>query len=104
MGRSPSGERCPGYAPCGHLHTATFVCTLSTDGLPAPLVLDRPIKGQAFVAWVEQFLAPELRLGDIVVMDNLNAHKVADVKPATEAAGAAGAALFAAVQPGLQPD
>ena len=52
-------------------------------------MLDGPINGQAFVAWVEQFLAPELRLGDIVVMDNLSSHKVAGVKPAIEAAGAA---------------
>ena len=88
-GRSPRGERCPGYAPCGHWHTTTFVCALSAYGLLAPLVLDGPINGQAFVAWVEQFLAPELRLGDIVVMDNLSSHKVAGVKPAIEAAGAA---------------
>ena len=52
-------------------------------------MLDGPVNGQAFVAWVEQFLVPELRLGDIVVMDNLSAHKVAGVKPAIEAAGAA---------------
>ena len=52
-------------------------------------MLDGPINGQAFVAWVEQFLAPELRLGDIVVMDNLSSHKVAGVKPAIEPAGAA---------------
>ncbi|WP_349276572.1 transposase [Polaromonas hydrogenivorans] len=68
-GRSPKGERCLGYAPCGHWHTTTFVCALSKDGLLAPLVLDGPINGHAFVAWVEQFLVPELRAGDIVVMD-----------------------------------
>lgn len=87
-GRSPRGGRCPGYAPCGHWHTTTFVCALSQDGLLAPLVLDGPINGPVFVAWVEQFLAPELRRGDIVVMDNLSSHKVAGVKPAIEAAGA----------------
>ena len=75
--------------PCGHWHTTTFVCALSQDGLLAPLVLDGPINGHAFVAWVEQFLVPELRPGDIVVMDNLSSHKVAGVKPAIEAAGAA---------------
>lgn len=88
-GRSPKGQRCLGYAPLGHWHTTTFVCALTTDGLLAPLVLDGPINGQAFVAWVEQFLAPTLRAGDIVVMDNLSSHKVAKVKPAIEAAGAA---------------
>jgi len=60
-GRSPKGERCLGYAPAGHRCTTTFVCALSTDGLLAPLVLDGPINGPAFVAWVEQFLAPALR-------------------------------------------
>ena len=87
-GRSAKGQRCLGYAPCGHWHTTTFVCALSKDGLLAPLVLDGPINGPAFVAWVEQFLAPELQPGDIVVMDNLSSHKVAGVKPAIEAAGA----------------
>lgn len=68
------------------------------DGLLAPLVLDGPINGQTFVAWVEQFLVPALRAGDIVVMDSLSAHKVAAAKPAIEAAGAA-----CPVQPGLNP-
>ena len=88
-GRSPRGERCPGHAPCGHWHTTTFVCALSQDGLLAPLVLDGPINGQVFVAWVEQFLVPELRPRDTVVMDNLSSHKVVGVKRAIEAAGAA---------------
>ncbi|MBG6071187.1 hypothetical protein IWX87_000934 [Polaromonas sp. CG_9.7] len=74
-GRSPRGERCLGHAPFGHWDTTTFVCALSQDGLLAPLVLDGPINGAAFVAWVEQFLAPELRAGDSVVMDNLRSHR-----------------------------
>ena len=88
-GRSPRGERCMGHAPFGHWHTTTFVCALSPDGLLAPLVLDGPINGEAFVAWVEQFLVPELRAGDVVVMDNLSSHKVAGVRAAIEGAGAA---------------
>ncbi len=87
-GRAPRGQRCPGRAPCGHWHTTTFVCALRQDGLAAPCVLDGPINGQAFVAWVEQMLAPELRPGDIVVMDNLGSHKVHGVRQAVEAAGA----------------
>ena len=87
-GRSARGQRCPGYAPCGHWHTTTFVCALSQNGLLAPLVLDGPINGPVFVAWLEQFLAPELRRGDIVVMDNLSSDKLAGVKPAIEAEGA----------------
>ena len=82
-GRSPRGERCPGHAPCGHWHTTTVVGALSQDGLLAPLVLDGPINGQVFVAWVEQFLVPELRPKDTVVMDNLSSHKVAGVKRAS---------------------
>ncbi|MEO5606305.1 MAG: transposase [Polaromonas sp.] len=57
-GRSHRGARCVGYSPQGHWHTTTFVCALSARGLLAPLVLDGPINGNAFVAWIEQFLAP----------------------------------------------
>jgi len=87
-GRSPKGQRCQGFAPAGHWRTTTFVCALSTQGLRAPLVLDGPINGAAFRAWVEQFLVPELRPSDIVVMDNLSAHKVAGIQAAIEQAGA----------------
>ena len=87
-GRSIKGQRCLGHAPGGHWNTTTFVCALSTQGLLAPLVLDGPINGSAFRAWVEQFLAPALASGDIVVMDNLSSHKVTGVREAIEAAGA----------------
>ena len=66
-----------------------MVCALDAQGLLAPLVLDGPLDSAAFVSWVEQFLAPELRAGDIVVMDNLSSHKVAGVKEAIEGVGAA---------------
>ena len=87
-GRSPKGQRCVGHAPGGHWRSTTFVCALSTQGLLAPLVLDGPINGAAFGAWVAQFLVPELLTGDTVVMDNLSSHKVAGVREAIEAAGA----------------
>ena len=87
-GRSPRGRRCPGRAPHGHRHTTTFACALRSQGLAAPCVFDGPINGAAFVAWVEQMLAPELRAGDIGVMDNLGSHKVAGVRQAIEASGA----------------
>ena len=87
-GRSPRGQRCLGYAPFGHCKTTTFVCALRQAGLAAPLALDGPINGEAFLAWVEQFLAPELKAGDVVVMDNLASHKVAGVREAIEAKGA----------------
>ena len=87
-GRSPKGRRCPGFTPGGHWRTTTVVCALDAQGLLAPLVLDGPLNGVAFVAWTEQFLVPELRPGDMVVMDNLSTHKVAGVKEAVEGAGA----------------
>lgn len=87
-GRSPKGTRCIGHAPYGHWHTTTFVCALRTQGLVAPLVLDGPINGNAFRAWVEQALVPQLQPGDIVVMDNLGSHKITGIQEAIEAAGA----------------
>jgi transposase len=87
-GRAPVGQRCPGFTPGGHWRTTTVVCALDAQGLLAPLVLDGPLNGAAFVAWVEQFLTPELSAGDIVVMDNLSAHKVSGIRQAIEAVGA----------------
>ncbi len=87
-GRSPKGQRCVGHAPGSHWRTTTLVCALSRHGLLAPLVLDGPINGEAFGAWVQQFLVPELHAGDTVVMDNLSSHKVAGVREAIEGAGA----------------
>jgi transposase len=87
-GRSPKGTRCIGRAPYGHWRTTTFVCALRTQGLIAPLVFDGPINGDAFRAWVEQALVPQLQPGDIVVMDNLGSHKVTGIAAAIEGAGA----------------
>lgn len=87
-GRAPKGTRCRGHAPYGHWHTTTFVCALRTCGLVAPCVLDGPINGTAFRAWVQQALVPVLQPGDLVVMDNLGSHKVAGVADAIEAVGA----------------
>lgn len=88
--RSLRGSRCLGHAPYGHRKTTTFVCALRQAGLAAALVLalDGPINGEAFLAWIEQFLVPALKTGDIVVMDNLGSHKVAGVRQAMEAQGA----------------
>jgi transposase len=87
-GRPPKGTRCLGQAPYGHWHSTTFVCALRTQGLVAPLVLDGPINGCAFRAWVEQALVTQLQPGDIVVMDNLSSHKVAGIAAAIEVVGA----------------
>jgi transposase len=87
-GRSPSGTRLIEKVPSGRWQTTTFLGALRADGLIAPLTVDGAINGPLFRAWVEQHLAPLLRPGDIVVMDNLSSHKVAGVREAIEAAGA----------------
>lgn len=87
-GRAPRGERCRAAVPHGHWKTTTFVGGLRLSGMTAPMVLDGPMNGPAFLAYVEQVLAPTLRRGDTVVMDNLPAHKVAGVRAIIEATGA----------------
>ena len=87
-GRAPRGERCRAPIPHGHWKTTTFVAALTLCGLIAPMVLDGPMNGPAFLAYVEQVLVPTLRPGQIVVMDNLPAHKIAGVRTAIEATGA----------------
>jgi len=88
FGRGPKGQRVIGAVPQGHWQTSTFVAGLRQDGLIAPLVLDGAMDGEAFLAYVQQFLAPALRPRDIVVIDNLSSHKVAGVREAIEAVGA----------------
>ncbi|ESR25222.1 Mobile element protein [Lutibaculum baratangense AMV1] len=87
-GRAPKGERCRAAVPHGHWKTTTFTAGLRLGGLTAPMLLDGPMGGPAFKAYVEQVLAPTLKPGDVVVMDNLPAHKVAGIREAIEAAGA----------------
>jgi hypothetical protein len=70
-GRMLRGERLRSPVPHGHWKTTTFVAALRNSGIVAPMVLDGPINGVAFQAYVDQLLVPELRPGDIVVMDNL---------------------------------
>ena len=74
-GRAPRGERCQAPVPHGHWKTTTFVGALRLEGMTAPMVLDGAMHGAAFRAYVEQVLVPTLKPGDIVVMDNLPAHK-----------------------------
>ncbi len=87
-GWAPKGERLVDTAPAGHWKTTTFVAGLRSRGLIAPLVLDGTMTGEVFRAYVEQMLAPALQPGDVVVMDNLPAHKVAGVQEAIQAAHA----------------
>ena len=82
------GQRLVAKAPYGRWRTLTFLAALRVDRIDAPLVLDGPINGRAFTAYVEQFLAPTLAPGDIVIMDNLGSHKGKAVRRAIRAAGA----------------
>ncbi len=87
-GRCLRGRRLIGAAPFGHWNTSTFLAGLRHDRIVAPLVLDGAINGRSFRAYVEQFLAPTLQPGDVVIADNLGSHKVAGVREAIEARGA----------------
>jgi DDE superfamily endonuclease len=87
-GRAQRGERCRAPIPHGHRQTTTFTGALRLAGLTAPMVLDGPMNGAAFLAYVEQVLVPTLRPGDLVIMDNLPAHKRRGVRAMIEAVGA----------------
>jgi len=86
--RSGCGERCVGLAPQGHWKVMTAVAAVRLDGLMAPFTIDCPMDGEIFGVYVERVLVPTLRRGDVVVMDNLTAHKRSRVRQLIEAAGA----------------
>lgn len=81
-GYAPRGQRLVADVPHGHWKTTTFVAGLTSRGLIAPMVLDGPMDAAAFVAYVEQVLAQEVRRGDVVILDNLSSHKTAGVRGA----------------------
>ncbi|TPG37704.1 IS630 family transposase [Roseomonas nepalensis] len=87
-GWGPRSERLVDATPHGHWCTTTFIAGLRSTGLVAPLVLDGPMTGETFLAYIGQFLAPTLSKGDVVVLDNLAAHKVAGVREAIRVTGA----------------
>jgi transposase len=87
-GRAPRGERLRAGIPHGHWRTTTFVAGLRLSGIDAPMVIDGPINGESFLAYVRQVLVPTLRPGDVVIMDNLGSHKGTAVREAIKAAGA----------------
>src|SRR5262245_62064244 len=87
-GRAPVGQRCLGTQPHGHWHCSTFICALRHDGLSAPMLLDAAMNGDAFIAYIQQVLAPTLHPGDLVICDNLASHKVAGVARAIATTGA----------------
>jgi transposase len=87
-GRSPRGHRLVAAVPHGHWKTTTFVAGPRKDAITAPMGVDRPMNRTIFKAYVVQSLAPSLKPGDIVIMDNLSSHKVDGVRQAIEAVGA----------------
>jgi transposase len=87
-GWAPRGRKLLAKVPQGRWRTLTFVAALRRDRIDAPFVLDGPINGKSFLAYVEQLLVPTLAPGDIVIMDNLGSHKGPAVRRAIRAAGA----------------
>jgi len=87
-GRALRGQRCRAPIPYGHWKTTTFTGALRLSGLTAPMVLDGPMNREAVLTYVDRVLAPTLQPGDLVVMDNLPAHRCAGVRATIEAAGA----------------
>ena len=87
-GRAPRGQRLRAAIPHGHWKTTTFVAGLRCAGMVAPMVLDGPVNGALFQNYVDQVLVPELRRGDLVLMDNPSSHKQPGVRAAIQAAGA----------------
>lgn len=90
-GRCRRGQKLHVKVPHGHWKTLTFIAALRADKVTAPCVLDGPINSRSFTAYVEQFLVPTLRPGDVVILDNLGSHKA---KTARDAIRKAGAKLF----------
>lgn len=87
-GRCARGKRLVAKVPHGHWRTLTFLAALRSDRIDAPCVIDGPINGRSFLAYVEQILIPTLNRGDIVIMDNLGSHKRQAIRAALPAIGA----------------
>jgi transposase len=87
-GRSPIGQRLVCALPHGHYQTTTMIAGVRLQGPAAPWLFAGAMDGELFLAWVSQGLAPCLKRGDVVVMDNLATHKVAGVREAIAATGA----------------
>jgi transposase len=101
-GRSPRGERLVASVPHGHWKTLTFIAALRFKGMTAPYVIDGAMDGPTFIAYVEQVLAPTLKKGDTVFMDNLRTHKIDGVRQAIETVGAT-VRYLPAYSPDLNP-
>jgi putative transposase len=87
-GWGTKGKRLVARVPHGHWRTQTFLAALRSDAITAPCLFDGPINGESFLRYVEQFLLPTLKPGDVVVMDNLGSHKADAIRQVIRAAGA----------------
>lgn len=87
-GRCPKGRRCLGRVPHGHWQSSTFIAALRAEKITAPFLIEGAVNAEVFTAYLAQVLCPELRAGDIVILDNLSTHKVAGVATLISACGA----------------
>jgi transposase len=87
-GRAPAGERVREATPQSHWHTLTMLAALTIKGTQAPMTIEAATDGDIFLAYVEQVLCPTLSLGQVVIMDNLSAHKVQGIREKIESTGA----------------
>ena len=101
-GRAPRGERLVDKTPHGHWKTTTLIAALGISGMRCATVVDGAVNGDVFEAFVEQVLVPELRAGDVVIMDNLSSHKRLRIRELIEAAGAR-LVFLPAYSPDLNP-
>jgi transposase len=101
-GRAPKGQRVYDAAPHGHWGTTTMISSIRQDGTTACMTMDGPTTGDVFQAYVRHILAPTLRPGDIVVLDNLSSHKRADALTLIEKVGAT-VKFLPAYSPDLNP-
>jgi transposase len=87
-GRAPKSERCIGTIPHGHWQSSTFIAALRVESLAAPFLIEGAVNAEVFTAYLQQVLGPELRPGDVVILDNLSTHKISAVAPLLSAHGA----------------
>ena len=87
-GRALGGQRLLAHIPHGHYQTSTLISGIRLEGPCAPWLFQGPISGEMFLAWITQGLAPTLRPGEVVILDNLATHKIGGIREALEAAGA----------------
>jgi transposase len=87
-GRALGGERLRAHIPHGRYQTSTLISAIRLEGPCAPWLFEGPMNGEMFLAWVREGLAPALRRGDVVILDNLSTHKIRGVREALQAAGA----------------